>query len=90
VKDRRVVLIDDICSTGETLKAAARYLCGEGARSVEIAVVHALISDDDLARLLDAGVSRLVSTDSCLHQTNAIGLAPLIARRLRRELACNR
>lgn len=89
VAGRRVVLIDDICSTGETLRAAARLLRGAGAASVEVAVAHALISAADLEALIAEGVSRFASTDSCTHPTNQIALAPLLARRLRTLLTCN-
>jgi ribose-phosphate pyrophosphokinase len=85
---RRVVLIDDICSTGNTLKVAARALLAAGAARVEIVVVHALIGQDDLEALLAEGVASFTSTDSCAHPTNQISLANLLARRLRTEIAC--
>jgi len=42
VKGRDVVLVDDICSTGGTLKAAARACKAQGARRVVAAVSHGL------------------------------------------------
>jgi uncharacterized protein len=40
VKDRRVVIIDEICSTGETLTLAKAKLVGLGARAVKTAVLY--------------------------------------------------
>ncbi len=39
VRDRSVLLIDDVLSTGATADAATRALLGAGARSVDVAVV---------------------------------------------------
>lgn len=80
---RPVVLVDDIASSGRTLAQAARVCLAAGATGVDAVVTHALCSDDDLAHLRAAGVSRLWSTDSLAHPTNRIGLAALLADGLR-------
>lgn len=38
VKNKRIMLVDDVCTTGSTLKAAARVLLEAGATSVEAVV----------------------------------------------------
>jgi ribose-phosphate pyrophosphokinase len=86
IEGRRVALVDDICSSGATLEAAVRLVAGRGAASVEIAVVHALFTEDAGARLRAAGASKIVSTDSCEHPTNAIRLAGVLAAALAEEL----
>jgi ribose-phosphate pyrophosphokinase len=87
VKGRRVVIVDDVASSGSTLIAATEQLKRAGAASVEVGVVHALYGPDDAARLKAAGVERVVSTDSVAHPTNAAPLADLLAEALREELA---
>jgi ribose-phosphate pyrophosphokinase len=82
-RDRSVVLIDDVASTGRTLAAAARLALAAGARSVDVAVTHALFVGDAAAELQAAGVGRVWSTDSVAHASNAISLAPLLAAALR-------
>jgi ribose-phosphate pyrophosphokinase len=42
--------------------------------------VHALFDPDALYRLLEAGVSRMVTCDTIPHPTNAIEMAPLLAK----------
>jgi ribose-phosphate pyrophosphokinase len=85
VRSRRVVLVDDICSSGATLMGAARQLLAAGARSVEAAVVHALYGDDVARALAEAGISCVISSDSVIHPANQVRLAPLLAEALRNE-----
>lgn len=85
VAGRAVVLIDDMASTGRTLAAATQLLRAAGAASVDVAVTHALFSSDALAVLRDAGVSEIWSTDCVAHPSNAVSVAPLLARALRQD-----
>ena len=76
---RNLVLVDDVASTGHTLEAAAVALSAYQPASISVLITHALFVDGAVRRLEDAGVSRLWSTDSIPHPTNAISLAKLIA-----------
>lgn len=82
---RRVILVDDICSSGATLALATARMLEKGAATVEIAVTHALFDAATEARLRAAGAARIVSTDSCAHPTNAAPLAPRLAGALAQE-----
>lgn len=79
VAGRTVVLVDDMVSTGHTLATVAQQLVAEGARSVDALITHALFHEDAEARLLQAGVRHIWSTDSIPHSSNAVPLAPLLA-----------
>lgn len=80
---RTPVLLDDIASSGGTLVAAAGALAAAGAAPPVCVVTHALLDDAALQRLAAAGISRFVSCDTVAHSSNAIALAPLLARALR-------
>lgn len=80
---RHCVIVDDMASTGRTLAACARLLTARGAARVDVAVTHALCVGDALQELARAGVAEVVSTDSIVHPSNRIALAPLLAGALR-------
>jgi len=48
--------------------------------------VHALCQEEDVSSMYTAGIGRIRSSDSVLHHTNSINLAPLLAVALKKEL----
>lgn len=82
VKDRAVVLLDDIASSGHTLARAAELLLAAGASSVDVAVTHALFDSQAEAMVKKAGVSQIWSTDCIAHSSNAVSVMPAIAQAL--------
>jgi ribose-phosphate pyrophosphokinase len=81
-KGRSVVLMDDVASSGRTIATATRLLLEAGAVSVDVAVTHALFAGDALDVIQAAGVRHVWSTDCIAHASNAISMAPLLARAL--------
>jgi ribose-phosphate pyrophosphokinase len=77
--NRTVVLVDDVVSTGHTLATAARLIKAEGAYRVHCMVTHPLFCGSAIELLRAAGVDQIWSTDSIIHATNVIELAPLVA-----------
>lgn len=82
LRDREVVLVDDVASTGRTLAAAARAAASQQPKSVAALVAHALFARDALDVIRNAGVSEVWSTDSIPHPSNRIHLADLLASAL--------
>ncbi len=78
-KDRNIVLVDDVASTGRTLEAAIRDIKPYHPASVSILVTHALFVGEALPRLRAVGVDNIWSCDSINHPTNAVSLAKLLA-----------
>ena len=76
---RKVVLVDDVASSGHTLAVAARLALQAGAVSVDVAVTHALFAGVALQNVQDAGVGEIWSTDSVAHSTNVVSVAPMFA-----------
>jgi ribose-phosphate pyrophosphokinase len=79
VKGKRVVLVDDIISTGGTMVEAAKIVLESGAESVEAACVHAVLAGYALNKLYAAGISRVVATDTIEKAVSKISVAELIA-----------
>ncbi|MCU0631510.1 MAG: ribose-phosphate diphosphokinase [Methanolinea sp.] len=63
-KDRDVVIVDDIISTGGTLAMAATMLQAQGARSVSSACVHGVLAEGAYVRLLATGIREVVCSDT--------------------------
>lgn len=82
VTGRAVVLLDDIASSGHTLAQTARLLHDAGARSIDVAVTHALFADGALPLMAQAGVRHVWSSDTVGHGSNAISIAGLVAQAL--------
>ncbi|MBA2779979.1 ribose-phosphate diphosphokinase [Billgrantia kenyensis] len=87
IAGRRVVLLDDVASSGRTLARAAEQLLAAGAAGVDVAVTHALFAGDALEVIRRAGVGKVWSTDTIAHESNAVHLAPILARALAKVLA---
>ena len=79
---RAVVLLDDMCSTGHTAARTAAALRAAGARSVDMAVTHALFAPGAEATMREAGIGEIWSTDCITHPSNAVPVAPLLAAAL--------
>ncbi|NUP86939.1 MAG: ribose-phosphate diphosphokinase [Burkholderiaceae bacterium] len=80
---RPVVLMDDVASTGRTLVETARACLAAGARSVDVAVTHALFVGDALAQLRAAGVGEIWSTDAVPHGSSVVSVAQMLADAVR-------
>lgn len=83
LKNRRVVILDDVASSGRTLAKATRAAIEAGARSVDVAVTHALFADDALQVIREAGVRHIWSTDCIAHESNVVSIAAMLAEALR-------
>ena len=78
VKDKNVVLVDDIISTGMTLVNVIKTLLDYGAKKVDALVTHALLVEDSYQTLKRAGLGNLISTDTVPGVHSKVSVAPLI------------
>jgi ribose-phosphate pyrophosphokinase len=62
VKGKDVLLVDDMCSTGGTLKTAARVCKQAGAKRIIAAVTHGLFVGEGL--LEDSGIEKIVMSNT--------------------------
>ncbi|MEM0451222.1 MAG: ribose-phosphate diphosphokinase [Nitrososphaerota archaeon] len=80
VAGKRVLLIDDIISTGGTMADAVRGLLRSGAREVIVSCVHGLFVGDAVERLLGAGASALISTDTVPSHHSRVSVVSELAK----------
>ena len=83
-KDRSPVLIDDIVSSARTMALAATRVREAGLAAPICVGVHALFAPGAEAALREAGVARVVTTNTVAHDTNAIDVSALVAEAVRR------
>ena len=81
-RNRHIVLVDDVASTGRTLEEATLALTSFEPASISVLVTHALFVGDAQERLRQAGVSHIWSTDAIPHSSNALHLDQLLAKAL--------
>lgn len=85
---RAVVLVDDLISTGATLRVAARLLREAGALSVEVLATHCLAGEDDLAQMRGAGIGSVRASDTVPSPVGTLATAGLLAEEVRRHGWC--
>lgn len=64
VKDKNVLLVDDLTETAGTLTAAAKMVKENGAKSVLVGVSHAVLNDLAEKRLKESVIDELITTNS--------------------------
>jgi ribose-phosphate pyrophosphokinase len=82
---RKVVLVDDVISSGMTLVSAAEQLVQAGAAGIEALATHCLASPPDIARMHAAGIARIRATDTVPGPLATLPLANLLADALRAQ-----
>jgi len=78
--DRTPVLVDDIISTGRTMVATLNELTEAGMKPAVCIGVHGIFADGAYDELKAAHPARIVTTNTVPHESNAIDIAPLLAR----------
>lgn len=84
-REHTAIMVDDVISSGRTMLQCARALTAAGLERIECAAIHGLFADRIEDQLQQAGVRRLVTTNSVPHPSNGLDLTPLLlppARRL--------
>ena len=78
VKERDVIIIDDMVSTGSTMVKAVSVLKSAGARKVFCAATHGLFLNNALEKLFASGADEVVTTDSIKSPAAKIHITELL------------
>ncbi|HDZ4937732.1 TPA: ribose-phosphate pyrophosphokinase [Campylobacter jejuni] len=89
VKDKEVILVDDIIDTAGTMVKAAEALKEKGAKSVMACCTHAVLSGKAYERVISGALDELVVTDTIplkeqLSNIKVLSVAPVFAEVIRR------
>ncbi|MBI2465395.1 ribose-phosphate pyrophosphokinase [Candidatus Shapirobacteria bacterium] len=91
VKDKDVLLVDDMIDTGGTLINAAEYLKKNGAKSISAAVTHGLFSGSSLENITKSVIEEVIVSDTIMLREEVVKnkkviivpVAPLLAEAIR-------
>ena len=66
IKDKNVLLVDDLTETAGTLTHAAALLKEKGAKQILACVSHAILNEMGITRLRKSALDELIKTDTVL------------------------
>jgi len=78
-RNRDIVVIDDIISTGGTIVEAIRGLQKEGASNIVVACTHPVLAGNALTKIYQAGAHSIIGTDTIPSPIGYVSVSPLIA-----------
>jgi len=85
VKNRNVIIFDDIISSGGTMMKAIELVREQGAQKIYAACVHPLLVRDAKDKIMESGAEGIVGTDCVPGPVSLVSVAPLIAKALTQE-----
>lgn len=82
VKNRDLILVDDMISTGGSIVKAAEYLKKQKCGKIYASCTHALLIGDAEKKIKRAGVTKIISTNTIPCKTNIVDVSSVIAKAL--------
>jgi len=83
VKNRDIVIVDDIISTGGTMVEAIKMLKEHGAKNIIAACTHPILVQNALTKIYQAGALAVIGTDTVPSSISFVSVAPVMAEALR-------
>ena len=83
VRGKDLILVDDIISTGGSIVKAAQFVKKQKCKRVFVACTHGLFVEDAEKKIKNAGVSRIISTNTIPRNTSKVDISGVIADSIR-------
>ena len=83
VRDKDLILVDDIISTGGSVIKAAQFLKKQKCKRVFVACTHGLFVEGAEKKIKKAGVARIISTNTIPRNTSKVDVSGVIADSIR-------
>ncbi len=80
--NKKVVIIDDIISTGGTMVKSIKELKKQGAKKILVACTHGLFAGEAIKKIISAGCNEIISTDTIRSEFSKVKIAPCISQLL--------
>ena len=82
VKGRDMIIVDDMISTGGSIVKAAEFLKKQKSGKIYACCTHALLIGDAEKKILKAGVTKIISTNTIPGKTSIVDVSPIIVKAL--------
>jgi ribose-phosphate pyrophosphokinase len=82
IKNRDVIIFDDVISSGGTMAKAVKLVKEQGAKKVCVACVHPLLVGNAEKSILENGAEEIIGTDSVPSSVSKVSVATLISKAL--------
>ena len=80
VKNRDLILVDDMISTGGSIIKATQFLKKQKCKRIYVACTHALLMNDAENKIKKAGVTSIISTNTIPGKTSKVDISKTIAK----------
>jgi len=82
IKSRDMIIVDDMISTGGSIAKAAEFLKKQKSGKIYACCTHALLIGDAEKKILKAGVTKIISTNTIPNKTSIVDVSSIIAKAL--------
>ncbi len=83
VKNRDIILVDDMISSGGSIIKATQFLKKQGAGRIFVACSHAILINDAEKKIRKAGVREIVSTNTISGRSAKVDISDIIAKSIK-------
>ena len=83
VKDRDLIIVDDMVSTGGSIIKATEFLKNQKCRHVYVACTHALLINNAEQKIRKSGVTKIVSANTIPGKTSVVDISNTIAQAMK-------
>ena len=80
VKNRDLILVDDMISTGGSIIKATQFLKKQKCKRIYVACTHAILMNDAEKKIKKAGVTSIISTNTIPGKTSKVDISKTIAK----------
>ena len=80
VKNRDLILVDDMISTGGSIIKATQFLKKQKCKRIYVVCTHAVLMNDAEKKIKEAGVTSIISTNTIPGKTSKVDISKTIAK----------
>ena len=86
IRDRDTIIVDDMISTGNSIINAAKVLKELGVQNIFVLCTHALLLENAIEKLRDAGIKDIIATNSIPNVFARVDLAAILSQYLLEQI----